>query len=50
MPIDAKPDPKGNIAMVDGVAHVVTDPKVITDPRYISHFATCPNSKAHRKD
>lgn len=51
MPIDFDPSPRGNIAIIDGLA--VVDGKAVRlddkRPRYTSHFATCPNASAHRK-
>ena len=47
MPIDAQPYEDGNLALVDGMALVATEPK--GSPLYKSHFATCPNAKQHRK-
>lgn len=49
-PLDAQPTDNGNIAVVDGVAHVCYD--LLDDDaglRYTSHFATCPDAKEHRK-
>jgi len=47
MPLDPEPVPGGNVELVDGEAWVVKpDPNV---PRYVSHFATCPNAGQHRR-
>lgn len=50
-PLDAEPVEGGNVRLIDGVAHVrpvdlfdVPD----DDVRYVSHFVTCPDSKAWR--
>lgn len=65
MPIDVEPVPHGNIVKtgntdVSGAARVeyvkpdpVTDQQSLVDteraPRYVSHFATCPQAAAFRK-
>jgi hypothetical protein len=52
MPLDAKPDPKGNLVVIDGVAHHVHENGAAfpdTAERYRSHFATCPNAAQHRR-
>lgn len=55
IPIDAKPSPRGNIILSEnGTALVYRDPSAIApryanEPRYLSHFATCPNADTHRK-
>lgn len=51
MPLDAAPVDNGNMQVVDGVAIIVGDLLSPGDdgPRYVSHFATCPNSAAHRR-
>jgi hypothetical protein len=52
MPIDVTPTAVGNVVLeIDGDvlrARVVktSDPR----PRYVSHFATCPNANTHRKE
>jgi hypothetical protein len=53
MPIDAEPVSDGNLEIRDGVARVLTKAELsmLPDgPRYKSHFATCLNANAHRKD
>lgn len=59
MPVDAEPDPNGNVVLHDPttpggppVAAVV--PRRLGDPppvfaRYTSHFATCPHADDHRR-
>lgn len=48
MPIEINAE--GNLILVKGVAHVIPKGEEPAGmPRYVSHFATCPNSKAHRK-
>ena len=52
MPVDSEPVDNGNVWIgEDGVGRVVGkgDYSTVTMPLFISHFATCPNSKAHRK-
>lgn len=55
MPIDADPNPRGNIVLnEDGKAVVISknlfeggdSGRLVT---YMSHFATCINARAHRK-
>ena len=52
MPLDPDPVAGGNVVLErDGVGWVARI--VQPDPefeRLVSHFATCPNAKAHRKD
>lgn len=47
-PIDAEPVPDGNLVMMPG-AKVEAARAGADGPLYKSHFATCPNAKAHRK-
>jgi hypothetical protein len=54
MPIDAEPNPAGNILIVDGKADVLKkgDPRwasVPADERRMSHFATCAYARDYRK-
>lgn len=59
MPIDPRPDERGNLVleadMGPGGASVKWRVRVVRLPqdagatRYISHFATCPNSRRHRR-
>ena len=52
MPIDAKPDPKGNIVIKDGLAHVMRGDlfeEMLDGPRYVSHFVTCVAQEKHRR-
>ncbi len=56
IPIDPDPRPDGNIVLrsVGGVdqriAHVLAAAEVAPGaPRYVSHFATCPDSALHRR-
>lgn len=57
MPVDAKPVRDGNVIMMRShnsdelkVVVLARDAEVIGRNRYTSHFATCPNAKAHRKE
>lgn len=50
MPLDRKPVMGGNISLgfgTDHLAYVVESHPGIE--RYVSHFATCPSAKQHRK-
>lgn len=52
MPVDAEPTAEGNVALVevDGDLHArVAAANLLEEPRYTSHFATCPNADAHRR-
>lgn len=52
IPLDAEPDPDGNMVIVDGKVHInrggMFEP-IWTGPRYKAHFATCPHAKKHRR-
>lgn len=57
MPLDRRPNPEGNViktgAVIDGLpeVHVIgfLDRLTGEETRFTSHFATCPNAKAHRR-
>ena len=53
MPLDAEPVPDGNVVVVDGQARVLTSAGAelltLDTPRFVSHFATCPQSGAWRR-
>jgi hypothetical protein len=54
MPLDPDPVPDGNIVIRNGLAVVVGNDLMAPtanegEPRYKSHFATCPNAKKFRK-
>lgn len=57
MPLDAEPRDDGNVILVqvdgDTLARVITPttPLLVTGdlPRYISHFATCPDAAKFRR-
>lgn len=51
-PLNAEPDPKGNIWLDDGgLAHYRTKVSVIPKgaARFTSHFASCPNAQQFRR-
>lgn len=55
MPFDAEPVPDGNVVLTypspGGALALVVDPdqtSIDDPPRYVSHFATCPNAARHR--
>ena len=50
--LDAEPNEKGNVAIKDGVAHVMRGDlfeEMMDGPRYLDHNATCPKAAAWRK-
>lgn len=56
MPVDAEPVENGNLVirkrgsnMLALVIKAEQREDVEGQPRYVSHFATCPNSRSHRK-
>lgn len=55
IPLDPEPTQKGNVIISEaGEALVYNSPAAIAPryadaPRYLSHFATCPNADQHRK-
>jgi len=55
IPLDPKPASTGNILLSDeGTALVYHNPDSIApgrrhEPRYLSHFVTCPQADEHRK-
>lgn len=52
MPVDARPDPKGNVAVViDGgtIRAIVGATPGSTGRRHLSHFVTCPDAAKHRR-
>lgn len=54
MPVDLKPDPNGNLVLIDDgdprgaplARYATTADREL--PHYTSHFATCPNAAQHR--
>jgi hypothetical protein len=52
MPLDADPRADGGFWLISGCAVAVGSAQTETEPlrpRYVSHFATCPNARKHRK-
>jgi hypothetical protein len=52
MPVDVEPVEGGNLVLVPGDPLHVRPPELGDDPdgpRWVSHFATCPNAALHRK-
>lgn len=53
MPLDYQPDPRGlgNVIFTANaqVRYVKREESGLEEPRYTSHFATCPDSEQHRK-
>lgn len=53
IPVDEDPVPYGNIVVIGGMAHVIGTRDVselaFVEPRYRSHFATCPQAKEWRR-
>jgi hypothetical protein len=51
MPLNVTPSSQGNIDVVDGVGHVVSNKQrsLFPSPLYVSHFVTCPDSKKWRR-
>lgn len=52
IPLDAAPVADGNLELKNGRAIYVRpgSPNLFGVPRYVSHFATCPDATHHRKD
>lgn len=50
MPMDLKPDPKGQFVIVSGKARRATaEDDRLHRERFTSHFATCPQADQHRR-
>lgn len=49
MPIDKDPVAGGNLVVENGVARVAAPDLFDQRPRHVSHFATCPQAKEHRR-
>ena len=52
MPLDAIPvgqDVEGTCLLEDGIAYFGAFDHKPDAPRYVSHFATCPNAAKHRR-
>ncbi len=48
IPLDEAPTPQGNLVIDNQVARTAT-PADGGKPRFMTHFATCPNAAQHRK-
>lgn len=49
-PIDAEPVEGGNIRLLpDGRYEVAAEPDLFGEPRYVSHYATCPDADRWRE-
>jgi hypothetical protein len=53
MPLDATPNPNGNVVIRDGLAVVLTLDELANDPsvgqrRFMPHWATCEHAAKHR--
>lgn len=49
MPLDLTPREDGNVIIMNGIAHVMKAGEETDRERYVSHFATCPNAKSHKR-
>jgi len=54
IPLDPNPAPDGNLELieVDGTRYArsaLSGSNLFDEPRYVTHYATCPNADAHRK-
>lgn len=52
MPLDAEPNPKGNVVIKDGLAHTLNGSlfePMLDGERYMPHHATCPHAAKYRK-
>ena len=56
MPVDSDPVENGNLVIVpqegpwrEPLVRVLAKDEVVTEDRFVSHFVSCPNAKAHRK-
>ena len=50
MPLDLAPDPAGNIVLRGAVAHILQKGESSNEPRYLSHFVTCPEAGIFRRE
>ena len=54
-PLDPEPHPDGNVVMVSATrarpltANRIAQAGKLPEPRYRSHFVTCPNASEHRR-
>jgi len=49
MPLDAQPNPAGNVEVRDGVAIVHHQPPLTAEDLFMSHHATCPHADEWRR-
>lgn len=49
MPLDAHPDPNGNVEIVDGIVHVHPQPPLTGETLWMPHHATCPDADTWRR-
>jgi hypothetical protein len=49
MPLDAEPNPAGNVRLTLTNAVVLRKDEVYDGPRFMPHWATCPNADQHRR-
>ncbi len=54
IPLDVAPDPEGTIVLrgqhgLDPLAHVLRAGEETTEPRYRTHYATCPAGERFRR-
>ena len=51
MPLDAEPNPAGNIILIDGIAHVRESDlfAITTQERWMPHWSYCPQATQWRK-
>jgi hypothetical protein len=49
LPLDAMPNPAGNVRLTGGNAIVLKKDDVYDGPRYMPHFATCKDADKWRK-
>jgi hypothetical protein len=47
-PVDAEPDPAGNVEPLDGGRYRIAPPDLFGGPRHMPHYATCPDAAAWR--
>lgn len=55
MPLDATPNPEGNVVIRDGLAVVLTAAEKAVVPsvgprRWLPHWVGCPSAQTHRKE
>ena len=48
IPVNEDPDPAGNIVAIGKMAHMLKKGEETDQPRYLSHFVTCPQGNEWR--